>query len=198
MLSPPIRYGWVVGAEAVSQVSVTVSWEVRCLWWTQRATLWQKSCRPIQTASRHCALLRIAMSWVALHSVMARLPSGKFNRGSRKKKCAQEKTACAVERERRKKALVIFLGIELWMKAVESEVRVETGASVREPSNRNKQYIKREGLVSGQGLWRAALCLLENKKVKSVISGCCSKDAESVMLSQCFQQFPATCKFSYL
>lgn len=86
MPSPPLRSGWAVVAGAVSEVSVTVSWEVRCWWWTQSTTLWQRSCTPIQTSSRRSALLRTATSLVARHAAMARSPSGKSSREQRWRK----------------------------------------------------------------------------------------------------------------
>lgn len=68
--APPFSYGWA------AMVSVMVRWEVWWWWWILRATLWQKSCRPTRTASRHFAQLRIATYWAAPHAMMARLPSG--------------------------------------------------------------------------------------------------------------------------
>lgn len=95
MPSPPLRSGWAVVAGAMSEASVTVSvmvsWEVRCWWWTQRATPWQRSCRPIQTASRHSAPLRIATSWVALHAAMVRSPSGQSSRERRQRAQVKQK-----------------------------------------------------------------------------------------------------------
>lgn len=76
LLSPLLRSGWAVEDVTVLEVSVTVSWEVRCWWWTWTASRLPKSFRLIQTAFRPSAPPRIATSWAALQDRTAGLPSG--------------------------------------------------------------------------------------------------------------------------